>query len=375
MAIQALAPLLASLLGTETAAAAAGAAGTASANAAASSAGQSFFNSVTQAIVGSGLAGASGGAGGPGGAGGAGGSGGAGGGGGLGGSGGAGGAGGGSVPPIGPGGFGGSDEMGDFHRNLLNSIRGLEDFHDSLQLAGSAATQFSSGEIDVLKKPISAVLGTFETQIDQAVSGKGLPTAGLQRGVDSAWKLSGGEFVSSIPIIGTMPSIFKDVVDAAINLPNAIEQWAEALLSSRFELARWNSSIAGTKVEAERREILRDIASGNATSASTEALNNSLQDLKDTMRPINDTLINGFNRILTHLVKTTDTGLKIAGFASEIYLNLQRFNPIMAPLAAVLLEVKRILGLPGAAPGTVWQTFMDKTANPPKNPPPGNNGP
>lgn len=371
MPLPVLGPLLASLLGAETAAGAAAAAGTAASSGAASgaaagAAGQAASSSVTQAILQNAGAAAAGGMGGAGGAGGAGGMGGGGGSGGIGGGGGAGGAGG-SMPPLGPG-------MGNFHQNLLRSIQGLEDFHEKLELAGSAATAFSSGEVDVLKRPVSALLGTFEQQIDQGISGKGLPTAGVQRGVDAAWKMSGAEFVSNIPILGIVPSIFKDIVDAAINLPNAIEQWGEALLNSRLKMARWNPTMAGVKVESERREILRNIASGSATSSTTQDLNSALQDLKDTMRPINDTLINGFNMLVTHLIRITDAGIKTAGYVGDAAMFFGKASPLLGPLFYMVDLATRYFSLftSGSQKGSAWQNWMDQTANPPKNPPPGN---
>src|SRR5690554_6782286 len=231
MAFPAIGPLISALLGTSAGSAAAGSvggasvgAGTAGATGAAGAAGAAGMAGATGAAGMAGMGGAAGmaGAAGPAGA--------------AGSPGAAGvtqailGAGGGGAAGIGgDGGFGSSPSMqdlvgglDDFHGTLLRSIQGLERLYDGLELAESALTSFSAKSVDILRSPASTVFGTLETSIDQTISGKGLPTAGLQRGVDAAWSMSGMGFLEKIPIIGILPSMIKDVVDAMINLPNAI---------------------------------------------------------------------------------------------------------------------------------------------------------
>lgn len=257
--------------------------------------------------------------------------------------------------------------LDDFHGTLLRSIQGLERLYDGLELAESALTSFSAKSVDILGSPASTIFGTLETSIDQTISGKGLPTAGLQRGVDAAWSMSGMGFLEKIPILGILPSMIKDVVDAMINLPNAIEQWGEALLQSRFKLARWNNQIAATRVEAERREILRDVASGRATAGTTAELNEALQDLKDTFRPINDAVTNGLNRVVTAMVRITDV---VVGIHTQAVYGVALLAEYI-PFGKQILEgIERLMAADKSNATNTFAEFMRKTMEKSKNPPP-----
>lgn len=329
MAFPAIGPLISSLLGTGGGAAAAGSvggatAGTAGGTAAGAAASGAGAAGVAQTIIGAGGGGAAGNAFSP-------------------------------------------QNMGNFHHALLNSIQGLESFYDKLELAESAMTRFSGKTVDILKSPASTIFGTLEASIDQTISGKGLPTAGVQRGVDAAWNVTGMAFIESIPIIGILPGAFKDLLDATINLPNAIEQWGEALLNSRFKLARWNNQIAATQVEAQRREILRDVASGRATAGTTEDLNDALQDLKDTFRPINDAVTNGLNRVVTGLIRITDAVVGVHTEAMKGVALLAEYIPFGKQILASLKPKD------SNDAGIALTEFMRKTMDKPKNPPPPQN--
>lgn len=279
------------------------------------------------------------------------------------------------IPPMpGTGAAAGSLAEG-FLENLRDSMNGLDQFYDKLELASSALTGFSAGGVNMFRRPTSSVIGTFEAQLEEAISGKGLPTATAQRAADQFFKFSGMEMVSKIPIIGALPSIGKDFLDSIIQLPNAIEKWGEALLASRFKLARWNASMAGTQIEAERREILRDISSARATAGSTKELNRAVQDLKDTMRPLNDTMINGFNMVVANLTRGLD---KIVQQSGEI-ANSTYDTAVGIPIAGKQIQriadvIDKYLGTGSSSDSRVFPTFMMKMmSDQKKNPQPKKN--
>jgi hypothetical protein len=170
----------------------------------------------------------------------------------------------------------------------------------------SGAANFAGG------KENAGVIGSMENTTTGAVTDIG---AGAMAG----FRLSGGNPVGALigGLVGAGASIAK--------LPTAIMDWTESLLKSQQGIAQWNGMLVAYFGEAERRGILRDIKSGEATGASTAAVGNQYQLLLDELRPIRNSITNllleGLGplieslRALTWLFKATPQGalLKLLG--------------------------------------------------------------
>ena len=86
----------------------------------------------------------------------------------------------------------------------------------------------------------------------------------------------------------------------------------------------FNGAIAGTILEAERRDIHRKIGEGKRTAGSTEFMSEGLSDLKDELQPIKDAAVNGFNLIAGSVLRIANVAMAIA-----------KWHPILAAILAI----------------------------------------
>lgn len=107
-------------------------------------------------------------------------------------------------------------------------------------------------------------------------------------------------------------------------LPLALKRWGEALKTSQEHLRAFNGVIAGTFLESERRDILRNIAAGSRTGASTAYLAQSLSDIKDTIQPYKDIMTNGFNLLAGSLLRLVNLAAETAEWIVSIKGPLDR---------------------------------------------------
>lgn len=95
------------------------------------------------------------------------------------------------------------------------------------------------------------------------------------------------------PLVGPVAKLqayFDLTVRNAIELPSAIMDWSDQLLQSKKHLVQFNGQIARSVLEGERRQIMRNIASGARIGSSDLALQRALDDLKDELQPLKDTV-------------------------------------------------------------------------------------
>ncbi len=83
-------------------------------------------------------------------------------------------------------------------------------------------------------------------------------------------------------------SAIKDVVQVT-------EAWGRELLQGQRHLSAFNGTIAKAFAEGDRREMIRNIESGQATGNSTALLSAAFQDLMDEVQPIKDGVTSIFN--------------------------------------------------------------------------------
>lgn len=108
-----------------------------------------------------------------------------------------------------------------------------------------------------------------------------------------------GKRVTKDLMTGNIPDLAKAIAE----MPAAIADWSEQLVESKRHLMQFNGDMAATFMEARRRDILRNIESGQRTASSTGDLMEALSDLRDVVQPIKDVISNGLTKTLTPIVQ------------------------------------------------------------------------
>lgn len=162
---------------------------------------------------------------------------------------------------------------------------------------GSAASSAGSGA--AIGELTSALQGILSSS--QGGSGGGLTGYGL-----------GGKTPQlPIPAFGLLGKAAGALIKPFTTLPKQIEDWGDSLLQSKRNLMAFNGAIAGTLLEAERRDIVRKMGEGQRVSGTTEYLSEGLSDFKDAIQPIKDTLVNFFNLAAGNILRIATIGTKI----------------------------------------------------------------
>jgi hypothetical protein len=140
------------------------------------------------------------------------------------------------------------------------------------------------------------------------------------------------------PLAGPMMAIerLEQLGKGIVGMPQAVLAWGEELKESRRHLASFNGTIAAAYAGSEMRDLMRNVQSARATSGSTAAMLESFSDLKDELRPLQDTATTFTNVLASNLA--TITALIIEGIkklpgvdaAGAIAAALERNRPDMA---------------------------------------------
>jgi hypothetical protein len=94
-------------------------------------------------------------------------------------------------------------------------------------------------------------------------------------------------------------------------LPALLKEWGESLVQSQRYLGKFNGTMAMANAESERRGILRAIGSGQRTGGPTAELNLSLENLKDQIQPIRDT-------VTVVIANSLRTGIELLSTAVDV---------------------------------------------------------
>lgn len=111
---------------------------------------------------------------------------------------------------------------------------------------------------------------------------------------------------------------FRLLETAIFELPAAIADWTEQLLSSKRHLAAFNADIALAAAEGKRREIMRNIASGNRIGPAQLELQRAYDDLMDTLQPIKDSITQMLSLVLTRAAAATSWAVENRGMLANI---------------------------------------------------------
>lgn len=90
-------------------------------------------------------------------------------------------------------------------------------------------------------------------------------------------------------------------------LPSRIKDWSEQLVESNRHLGRFNGDLAVANAQRDVRTLRRDMVSAAETGPEIAKLSHSLDDLKDVMRPLQNSVTNVLAQELREAVKTLTT--------------------------------------------------------------------
>jgi len=148
------------------------------------------------------------------------------------------------------------------------------------------------GEAGAATAASTAATEGLTSALTSALSSGGGGGPGGQTGYGLGGKVPGG--VSGVfPAFAAIGKLVKPIT----SLPKKLEDWGQSLVDARRNLMAFNGAIAGTLLEAERRDIVRKMGEGQRLSGSTDFLSEGLSDLKDEFQPLKDVIVNGFNMV------------------------------------------------------------------------------
>lgn len=124
--------------------------------------------------------------------------------------------------------------------------------------------------------------------------------------------------IASLSGVGIAGRLFGNLIKPLTTIPKALEDWGDSLLDARRNLMAFNGAIAGSILEAERRNIVRKMGEGRRVSGTTKAMSEALSDLKDEFQPIKDVIVNGFNILATAVLSTSSVVTKNIGLITPI---------------------------------------------------------
>ncbi len=135
------------------------------------------------------------------------------------------------------------------------------------------------------------------------------------RGEGEGFGLSGKvpkQFTAALKLAFPALALFTKALEPIGSFAKALEDWGDSLLDSQRGLMAFNGAIAGTIIEAERRDIVRKIGQGQRTASSTQFMSEQLSDIKDAIQPFQDAVTNGFNILAGHVLKTGNNVIHIS---------------------------------------------------------------
>ena len=101
----------------------------------------------------------------------------------------------------------------------------------------------------------------------------------------------------------TDPEAFKQIGESLLalikELPAAIKHWTDSLVDSQRHLQNFSGVIANAFQEAQVRQAVRDIQSGQRTGNTTKELIDAQQAFEDMLQPYRDLGTNVSNKLAT----------------------------------------------------------------------------
>lgn len=119
---------------------------------------------------------------------------------------------------------------------------------------------------------------------------------------------------------------WKDLAMQIVKMPTLIEDWGDALLDSKRGLAEFSGTLAQIYAQADVREIMRALDTGEAIGASVGGLSDAKQDLADSLAPFQNLVTNVSNKAVEGLTRLVNLGVTIAAkamFIEKINENLE----------------------------------------------------
>lgn len=164
-------------------------------------------------------------------------------------------------------------------------------------------------------------------------------------------------FSSSTSKVSTL---FESIVKTGAELPGMLTTWGEALKNSQMHLRQYNGVLATALMESERRDMVRNIGSANATGYSTARLTEALSDLKDELQPIKDEFTNLKNEVTTVALKTL---VEIAKNTKELAEFVIEHTPYLNDIYKIWKTSKELDKKLAAKQHTSGRMFLDILEN------------
>lgn len=208
-------------------------------------------------------------------------------------------------------------------RQQQQQVRSRTGITTGLMLAGNplAAATYVANKVGMSKaQQVATSLGGFAAKGATPEAG-----AALQGSVDLAKnQINAFTNLFTAPGIKSIGDFFNVMADS----PNQIMSFGEALLSVTGRLKEVSTTFAKIGASREIRQLQRDIKTGQQTGESATRLNESIEDLKDEMLPIQNDIYNTTADLITELVP----------IAKELYKELA---PFLKAALVVLVEILR----------------------------------
>lgn len=218
-------------------------------------------------------------------------------------------------------------------------------------------------DIPLLSSSITSSIATFPARLGSREAMKGIRmgagiAANVGGGVEGeAFSAVIGEatagFQSFVNVL-TVPNVanFSTFMEHVSTAPQKIEKFAEALLKSRDELAKFSPEYAIAQAERTVGDIFRQQESAQRTGESALGLTRGLEEIKDALQPIRDDLFNLTSDLIQDLVPHVVEILEqlkdaFPAFKAIAELGVQLFEVMLAavPWEALqgLLEIFKII--------------------------------
>lgn len=209
------------------------------------------------------------------------------------------------------------------------------------EAGGAAAGTAAVGQAASATAASTAATEGLTAALTSALAGGG---GGGGGGGLTGYDLGGKVPKVPLPGFGLLGKAMGALIKPVTTLPKQLEDWGQSLLDSRRNLMAFNGAIAGTIMEAERRDIVRKMEEGRRVSDSTKLMSEELSDLKDEFQPLKDVIVNGFNLIAR-------SSFRNAAFAVKALKN--------HPIVAAVLGIQELLTNRGDGEGTAFMRFIE----------------
>jgi len=135
------------------------------------------------------------------------------------------------------------------------------------------------------------------------------------------------------PIKGTA-DLWTDMAKALTNMPGIVRSWGEELKSSQQHLRLYSGVHAQALGMSRARDIARDMRTASRTGDSFTDMTESLDELKDTIRPYQDEVLVALNNIASIAMQTVTSGIK----------TLEKINKMLGFTKVITSAVEWIAG-------------------------------